>query len=45
VTGNPELVRESDVIVLAVKPQIMGAVLGEVASVTDGVRDLLLAIS
>ena len=38
VTGNPELVRESDVIVLAVKPQIMGAVLGEVASVTDGTK-------
>jgi pyrroline-5-carboxylate reductase len=36
VTGNPELVREADVIVLAVKPQIMGAVLGEVASVADG---------
>jgi pyrroline-5-carboxylate reductase len=32
---NTALVRESDVIVLAVKPQVMAAVLGEVSAVTD----------
>ena len=44
VSGNPELVREADVIVLAVKPQIMGAVLGEVASVADG-RKLFISVA
>lgn len=44
VSGNPELVREADVIVLAVKPQIMGAVLGEVAAVTDG-RKLFISVA
>jgi pyrroline-5-carboxylate reductase len=32
---NTELIRESDVVVLAVKPQIMASVLGEVASGVD----------
>ena len=42
--GNRELVREADVIVLAVKPQIMGAVLGEVAPVIDGGK-LLISVA
>ena len=44
VSGNPELVREADVIVLAVKPQIMGVVLGEVAAVADG-RKLFISVA
>ena len=36
VASNRALVREADVIVLAVKPQVMGAVLGEVASIIEG---------
>jgi pyrroline-5-carboxylate reductase len=35
VAGNVDLVRESDVIVLAVKPQTMAAVLGEIGSAAD----------
>lgn len=42
--GNPALVGESDVIILAVKPQIMGAVLKEIASAVDA-RKLLISIA
>ena len=35
VADNAELVKSADVIILAVKPQIMGAVLKEVSSAVD----------
>ena len=44
VAGNVDLVRESDVIVLAVKPQIMAAVLGEIAPAVDA-QKLLISIA
>ncbi len=44
VASNVDLVRESDVIVLAVKPQIMGAVIGEVAPEVDA-QKLLISIA
>jgi pyrroline-5-carboxylate reductase len=36
--NNPALVAESDVIILAVKPQIMSAVLREIAAAVDGTK-------
>jgi len=42
--NNAALVRESDVVILAVKPQIMGAVLKEIAPMVDG-RQLLISIA
>jgi pyrroline-5-carboxylate reductase len=44
VAGNSALVSESDVVILAVKPQIMGAVLKEVAPSVDG-RKLFISIA
>ena len=44
VETNVDLVRESDVIVLAVKPQIMVAVLGEVAPAVDA-HKLLISVA
>jgi pyrroline-5-carboxylate reductase len=44
VESNVDLVRGSDVIVLAVKPQIMASVLGEVASEVDA-HKLLISIA
>jgi pyrroline-5-carboxylate reductase len=44
VAGNSALVSESDVVILAVKPQIMGAVLKEVAPAVDG-RKLFISIA
>jgi pyrroline-5-carboxylate reductase len=38
VAGNPALVAGSDVIILAVKPQIMGHVLREIAPAVDGTK-------
>jgi pyrroline-5-carboxylate reductase len=42
--SNVELVREADVVVLAVKPQIMAAVLGEIASSLSR-RQLVISIA
>jgi pyrroline-5-carboxylate reductase len=42
--SNTALVTESDVVILAVKPQIMGPVLREVAGAVDG-RTLLISIA
>ena len=44
VESNVDLVRESDVIVLAVKPQIMAAVLGEMAPAVDA-QKLLISVA
>jgi pyrroline-5-carboxylate reductase len=44
VAGNVDLVRESDVIVLAVKPQIMAAVLGEIAPAADA-KKLFISVA
>lgn len=44
VAGNVELVRESGVVVLAVKPQIMASVLGEIASAVDE-KKLLVSVA
>jgi len=44
VAGNPILVRDSDVVILAVKPQTMGAVLREIAPAVDA-RTLLISIA
>ena len=44
VTSNRELVTQSDVIILAVKPQIMGAVLKEIAGAVDRGR-LLISVA
>jgi pyrroline-5-carboxylate reductase len=41
---NQALVRESDVIILAVKPQIMGSVLGEISPAVDA-RKLFISIA
>src|SRR5262245_16415455 len=41
---NQALVRESDVVILAVKPQIMGAVLREIAPAVDA-RTLFISIA
>ncbi|PWU25645.1 MAG: pyrroline-5-carboxylate reductase [Candidatus Rokuibacteriota bacterium] len=41
---NAALVRESDVVILAIKPQIMGAVLKEIAPAVDG-HQLLISIA
>jgi pyrroline-5-carboxylate reductase len=42
--SNPALVEESDVVILAVKPQIMGAVLKEVADAA-GPRNLFISVA
>jgi pyrroline-5-carboxylate reductase len=42
--SNVDVVRESDVVVLAVKPQIMGAVLGEIATAVSR-RQLVISIA
>jgi pyrroline-5-carboxylate reductase len=42
--SNPDLVAHSDVVILAVKPQIMAAVLGEIGG-SLGARHLLLSIA
>lgn len=42
--SNVQLVTESDVVVLAVKPQIIGAVCKEIAPVADG-RPLLISVA
>lgn len=42
--SNPALVAESDVVILAVKPQIMAAVLHEIAASVDGSK-LLISIA
>ncbi len=42
--SNPALVSESDVVILAVKPQVMAAVLREIAPAVDG-RKLLISIA
>jgi pyrroline-5-carboxylate reductase len=42
--SNPELVRDADVVILAVKPQIMGAVLREIAAVVDRSK-LLISVA
>ena len=44
VTSNRDLVAQSDVIILAVKPQIMGAVLKEIAGAVDRGR-LLISVA
>ncbi len=44
VKDNVALVRSADVVILAVKPQIMGAILKEIASVVDGSK-LLISIA
>jgi pyrroline-5-carboxylate reductase len=44
VASNAALVAESDVVILAVKPQIMGAVLREIAGTVDA-RKLLISIA
>src|SRR5512147_2213261 len=44
VASNPALVRDSDVVILAVKPQVMGAVLREIATVVDESK-LLVSIA
>jgi len=44
IAGNPALIAESDVIILAVKPQIVGAVLREIAPVVDGTK-LLISVA
>lgn len=44
VASNPDLVAESDVVILAVKPQIMGAVLKEIAGAVDRSR-LLISVA
>jgi pyrroline-5-carboxylate reductase len=44
VVSNTALVAESDVVILAVKPQIMGTVLREVADAVDG-RKLVVSIA
>jgi pyrroline-5-carboxylate reductase len=41
---NGALVRESDVVILAVKPQVMGAVLREIAPAVDG-RSLFISVA
>src|SRR2546426_180198 len=43
-TSNSALVAESDVVILAVKPQIMGAVVREIAGAVDA-RKLLISIA
>jgi pyrroline-5-carboxylate reductase len=43
-TDNPRLVRECDVVILAVKPQIMGAVLAEIAPAVTS-QHLLISIA
>lgn len=44
VADNPSLVREADVIILAVKPQIMATVLKEIASAVDA-KQLIISIA
>jgi len=44
VAKNTDLVRESDVVILAVKPQIMSAVLREIAPAVDGSK-LLISVA
>ena len=44
VSGNAELVREADVVVLAVKPQIMASVLAEIAPAVDA-RKLCVSVA
>ena len=44
VKDNVALVRSADVVILAVKPQIMGTILKEIASVVDGSK-LLISIA
>jgi len=44
IAGNAALVSESDVVILAVKPQIMGAVLKEIAPAVDA-RKLFISIA
>ncbi len=39
--SNAALVAESDIVILAVKPQILGAVLGEIAPSVDGTKLLI----
>jgi pyrroline-5-carboxylate reductase len=44
IASNAALVKESDVVILAVKPQVMGAVLKEIGAAVDGTK-LLISIA